>query len=452
MGFKEDFIWGAAAASYQIEGAWNKDGKGLSIWDHLTEKEGAIYQGHSGQVACDHYHLYRDDVKLMKEIGLQAYRFSISWPRVLPDGIERINDAGLDFYDRLVDELLDKGITPFATLYHWDLPYELYLKGGWLNRDISDWFAEYTKVVVDKISDRVENWFTLNEPQVFIGLGYRQGEHAPGLQVQDRDAVIAMHNVLMSHGKAVKAIREYSKQPAKVGMAPVASVHIPNDESPGSINAAKEKMFSSGMDLFSAWVTSWWLDPIYFGTYPKDGLEVAEQYLPSTWREDMKIISEPVDFLGNNHYNSIMVKAGKDGRPEIVPPEAGEALTGFNWRVMPEGLYWGPKFLYERYKSPIIITENGLSNKDWVSLDGKVHDPQRIDFTQRYLREYKKAAEEGVDLRGYFHWSILDNFEWAEGYKERFGLIHVDFQTQKRTIKDSAYWYKTVIESNGDNL
>lgn len=452
MGFKKEFIWGAAAASYQIEGAWDEDGKGLSTWDHLTEKEGAIYQGHTGKVACDHYHRYRDDIKLMKEMGLKSYRFSISWPRILPNGTGEVNQSGLDFYSDLVDELLANDIMPFPTLFHWDFPYELYLKGGWLNRESSDWFAKYTKVVVDKLSDRVNHWFTLNEPQVFIGLGHVTGEHAPGLKLQPRDIVRAIHNVLMAHGKAVKVIRENSKLEAKVGMAPVCNVFIPADDTDGSIDAAKRAMFSCGEEMFTGWTNTWWLDPVYFGTYPEDGLNIAGQYLPETWKKDMEIISQPVDFLGNNHYQGSYIKAGENGNPEHQRPEVGEPLTGFNWRVTPEGLYWGPKFLQERYKSPIIITENGLSNKDWVSLDGKVHDPQRIDFTHRYLLNYRKAAEDGIDLMGYFHWSVMDNFEWAFGYKERFGLIHIDFNTQKRTIKDSGYWYRTVIESNGENL
>jgi beta-glucosidase len=453
MSFKRDFIWGAAAASYQIEGAWNEDGKGMSTWDHLTEKPGAVYQGHTGKVACDHYHRYKEDIQLMKEMGLKSYRFSISWPRIFPDGTGEVNEAGLNFYSDLVDELIANGIMPFPTLFHWDFPYELHLKGGWLNRDSSDWFAEYTKVVVERLSDRVDHWFTLNEPQVFVGHGHATGEHAPGLKLQKRDIIRIIHNVLMAHGKSVKTIRKYSKMDSKVGMAPVCNVFIPTDETPQSIKVAEEAMFSNkNGEHFSGWSNTWWLDPVYFGKYPTDGLDQAEQYLPSTWKDDLEIISQPVDFLGNNHYSGSYIKANKDGKPEHQKPEVGEALTGFNWSITPEGLYWGPKFLTQRYKSPIIITENGLSNRDWVSLDGKVHDPQRIDFTHRYLREYKKAAADGVDIIGYFHWSVMDNFEWAFGYRERFGLIHIDFNTQKRTIKDSGFWYKTVIESNGDNI
>lgn len=453
MSFKKDFLWGAAAASYQIEGAWNTDGKGFSTWDHFAEKKDAVYQGHTGKTACDHYNRYKEDVQLMKEIGLQSYRFSLSWPRIIPEGSGKINEKGLDFYSRLVDELLSKDITPFPTLFHWDYPYELYIRGGWLNPDSSDWFAEYTAAVVEKLSDRVDRWFTMNEPEVFIDLGHVKGVHAPGVKLQLRDTIGMIHNVLLSHGKSVKVIREISKQPSQVGMAPVCNVVIPHSDDEKSIKAAETLMFSANTEEdFNAWSNSWWLDPVFFGHYPAESLKHLGKYLPQDYEKDMEIISEPLDFLGNNHYQGHYVSTDEQGDTIHHEPAPGEALTGFNWRVTPEGLYWGPKFLYERYRKPIIITENGLSSKDWVALDGKVHDPQRIDFTHRYLREYKRAAEDGVDLAGYFHWSIMDNFEWAYGYRERFGLIHVDFLTQKRTIKDSGYWYRDVISSNGSNL
>jgi len=453
MGFKKDFLWGASAASYQIEGAWKEDGKGLSVWDHFAEKKGAVYQGHSGKVACDHYHRFKEDVAIMKELGLQSYRFSISWPRVLPEGKGKINEKGLDFYSRLVDELLAAEIIPFPTLFHWDYPYELYCRGGWLNPDSSEWFAEYTEAVVDKIGDRVDRWFTLNEPQVFIELGHMTGEHAPGVRLQPRDRVRMIHNVLLSHGKAVKVLREKGGAGTRIGMAPVCGVFLPSDEREKTIEAARERMFRSDTeDTFDGWTNSWWMDPVFRGRYPEESLKHMGKYLPEGWERDMDIISQPVDFLGNNNYHGTPVKIGDKGKAVPETPAEGEPLTGFNWRVVPEAIYWGSKFLYERYKKPIIITENGLSSKDWVSLDGKVHDPQRIDFAHRYLREYKRAADEGIDLEGYFHWSIMDNFEWAAGYRERFGMVHVDFATQKRTIKDSGYWYRDVIKSHGENL
>jgi beta-glucosidase len=299
----------------------------------------------------------------------------------------------------------------------------------------------------------VGNWFTINEPQVIVGLGHCTGIHAPGLQLQKRELVHVTHNILRSHGAAVETIRARSILPSKAGIAPVCPVAIPVDNGQQNIEAAGAAMFNvTDKDLFTGWSNSWWLDPIFKGEYPEDGLKLAARYLPANFQDHMKSISVPTDFLGNNHYEGIYVSANKDGTTRIHPPKEGEPLTGFNWRVTPEGLYWGPRFLYERYNKPIIITENGLSNKDWVALDGKVHDPQRIDFTQRYLREFQRAAADGVDAAGYFHWSIMDNFEWAFGYKERFGLIHVDFETQKRTLKDSAYWYSDIIKSNGKNL
>ncbi len=453
MSFKKDFIWGAAAASYQIEGAWNKDGKGLSVWDHFCDKKDAVYQKNNGKIACDHYNRYKEDVQIMKDIGLQAYRFSISWPRILPEGRGKVNDKGLDFYSRLVDELLASNIKPYATLFHWDFPYELYLRGGWLNPDSSDWFADYTQIVVDKLSDRIGDWFTLNEPQVFIDHGHRIGVHAPGVKLQDRDMIRMMHNVLLSHGKSVKIIRDNSVLKARIGMAPSCTVSIPADTEENTIKLARNNMFSNKKgEHFTAWSNSWWLDPVFFGKYPDDGLKTGEKYLPSTYKDDMSIISQPLDFLGNNFYQGSYIQPDENGNAEQSEPLIGEAVTGFNWPVTPKGMYWGAKFLYERYGVSIIITENGLSNKDWVSLDGKVHDPQRIDFTHRYLKEFKRAADDGIDLAGYFHWSIMDNFEWGAGYRERFGLVHVDFNTQKRTIKDSAFWYKDVIKNNGENL
>jgi beta-glucosidase len=453
MSFKDDFIWGAAAASYQIEGAWNADGKGLSVWDVFTEAPGKVYQGHTGKTACNHYEHYKNDISLMKEIGIQSYRFSISWPRVLPEGRGKVNEQGLDFYSRLVDELLAQDIVPFPTLFHWDFPYELYCKGGWQNRDSAQWFAEYTQVMVDKLSDRVNHWFTLNEPTVFVGLGHQEGRHAPGLKLQERDIIRIYHNVLLAHGWSVQVIRERSQLDAQVGMAPVCSVAMPASEKQADIDAAYRSMFEiPNRHAYSGWQNSWLLDPVFFGKYPEDGLRLAESFLPKGYEKDLPIINQPIDFLGTNHYSGYFVKADSAGNPQHISSPVGEPLTNLKWRVTPEGLYWGPRFLYERYKKPIYITENGLSNQDWVSLDGKVHDPQRIDFTQRYLRELRRAAADGADIRGYFHWSIMDNFEWAEGYKERFGLIYVDYETQERILKDSAHWYKSVIETKGENL
>ncbi len=451
MSFLDSFVWGAAAASYQIEGAAYEDGKGLSVWDMFSRKKNAIKNGDTGEVACDHYHRYKEDVKIMKDIGLQAYRLSISWPRVLPDGTGEINEKGLEFYDKLIDELLANDIEPYVTLFHWDFPYELYKKGGWLNSDSSDWFAEYTKIIVNRLSDRVKNWFTINEPQVFINMGHRDGVHAPGVKLSMEDLLQISHNVLLAHGKAVKVIRENSVQDCRIGMAPAAFPIIPNEETQENIELARKSNFAVN-EQSELWAVSWWMDPVIKGQYPEDGLERYKEYMPEIKDGDMEIISQPVDFFGVNIYQGAKVGLDNDGKPHIVEKKDGYPRTAFDWPVTEEVLYWGPKFYYERYGKPIIITENGMSNIDWVSLDGKVHDPQRIDFVNRYLNEFKKAGEDGVDIGGYFIWSIMDNFEWANGYHERFGLVHVDFETGERIIKDSGYWYKKVIESNGEIL
>lgn len=453
MGFKTDFAWGAATASYQIEGAAYADGKGLSVWDICSHKPGFVKDGHNGDIACDHYNKFKEDVKLMKEIGLKAYRFSISWPRVMPDGIGKINEVGLDFYDKLVDELLNNGIEPYVTLFHWDYPNELFKKGGFLNRESSDWFAEYTKVVIERLSDRVKNWMTFNEPQCFVNLGYGNGIHAPGLVMDQSYLFELVHNILLAHGKAVKVIRKYSKQPANIGMAPVFHYSMPVTNSEEDIKAFHKQLFSCSME-HGAWSSAWWLDPVFHGSYPEDGLRLFEQYLPNIQDDDMKIINQPIDFFGFNYYQSgIKIGVGSEG--EILTSqekEVGNPHNALHWKITPDGIYYVAKALYNEYKLPLLITENGITNLDWVSIDGKVHDPQRIDYMHRHLLSLGKAIDEGVDVLGYMYWSLMDNFEWAEGYNERFGLIHVDYQTQERTLKDSAYWYQKIISSNGTCL
>jgi len=450
MTFPKHFTWGAAAASYQIEGAAREDGKGLSVWDMMCRKDGAIWNGQSGDVACDHYHRYKADVAHMRDIGLKAYRLSVSWPRILPRGTGKPSARGLAFYDRLIDELLKANITPYVTLFHWDYPYDLYCRGGWLHPDSSDWFADYATLVARKLSDRVTHWMTLNEPQCFIGLGHRDGVHAPGDKLGLREVLRAAHNALLAHGKAVRVLRAAAKSKAVIGYAPVGVVKIPATESVADVRAARQAMFS--LTTPTLWNNTWWMDPVFRGSYPADGLKTFRHVLPVIGANDMKIISTPVDFFGTNIYSGEFIRAGRDGKPEPVPLPTGIGLTAFHWPVTPSSLYWGPRFFHERYGRPVYITENGLANTDWVALDGRVHDPARIDFTTRYLRELGRAIADGVDVRGYFHWSIMDNFEWGEGFKQRFGMIHVDYLTQKRTLKDSAYWYKNVIATNGAAL
>jgi beta-glucosidase len=442
--FPAGFIWGTATASYQIEGGWNEDGKGLSVWDMFCRKPKAVWSGHSGETACDHYHLWKDDVVLMKQMGVQAYRFSISWPRILPQGTGTINLNGLDFYDRLVDELLNNGIQPFITLFHWDYPYDLYCRGGWQNPYSPDWFADYVSVVIEQFSDRVEHWMTLNEPQVFVGNGHYSGQHAPGLKLQRKELLQIIHHVLLAHGKAVQAIRAHAHRPLKVGFAPTGGVVFPTSNDPGQIEAAREQMFSVGEVPY--WSTAWYSDPIFLKRYPADGVKLFEQDMPKIGPQDMDIIGQPMDFYGVNIYGGQPVQEPDQPASSFPPP--GFPISTFHWPVLPESLYWGPKFLWERYHCPVYITENGIASMDWVTLDGKVYDLQRVDFMTRYLAELQRACSEGVDVSGYFHWSLLDNFEWAEGYRQRFGLVHVDFQNFKRTWKESAKYYQKVIAQN----
>ncbi len=449
MSFREDFLWGAATSAYQIEGGTSGYGKGMHVWDVFTKEPGKVFGGHTGDVACDHYHRFKEDVKLMKELGIRAYRFSVDWSRVLPEGIGRVNEEGIRFYSDLIDELLAQGIEPFITLYHWELPYELYKKGGWLNRDIAEWFGEYAGLIAERFSDRVKNFFTINEPQCFIGLGYVQGIHAPGLKVPLRDSFEMAHNVLRAHGRAVQMLRAHAKQPLQIGIAPTSGVIYPASEKPEDIQAAREAYFSLPDVLDNwTWNVTWWSDPVFFGKYPEEGLLKYEKYLPHFSEEDMRLISEPIDIYGQNIYNGRAFVMGSDGKPREKGRAAGYAKTGTNWPVTPEALYWGPKFLYERYQKPIFITENGMACHDTVSLDGQVHDPNRIDFLARYLQQLKRASAE-VDIRGYFQWSLMDNFEWADGYSERFGIVYVDYDTQERIKKDSYYWYQKLIRDNG---
>jgi beta-glucosidase len=444
--FSKEFLWGAATAAYQIEGAWNEDGKVPSIWDDFCDVPGKIADGSSGRVACDHYHRYEEDVALMKEIELQAYRLSISWPRIIsgPDGA--VNEKGLEFYDRLIDKLLENNIRPFVTLFHWDLPSWAYARGGWMSPEIPSWFEHYTREVVLRLSDRVQDWFTLNEPQCFIGLGLKRGLQAPGLKLPPGSFIPAAHYALLAHGRAVAAIREHAIRPPRIGAAPTGYGYYPVEPTPENIEAARAVTFA--VPEASLWNFTWFTDPIFTGHYPEDGLAYFGQYLPPRAENDLATINQPLDFCGINLYSGKQV----DAEGKIVARDHGFPVTAFKWPVTPEVLYWTPRFFHERYHLPIYITENGLSSMDWVDMDGRVRDFGRIDFLRRYLTEFRRAASEGVPVAGYFLWSLMDNFEWAHGYEERFGLIHVDYASQKRTLKESAYWYREVIRSHGASL
>ncbi|RPJ09541.1 MAG: beta-glucosidase [Spirochaetaceae bacterium] len=448
--FPKNFVWGAATASYQIEGAMDEDGKGLSIWDLFCKTPVAIFENQRGDVACDHYHLFREDVKIMKELGLNAYRFSISWPRIFPDGTGKPNQAGINFYDKLVDELLAAGINPWVTLYHWDLPAALYKQGGWQNPEISGWFSDYAAFVVDKLSDRVTNWMTLNEPQCFIGLGMQEGRHAPGLKLDLPELLLASHHALLAHGKAVQVIRGRAKKKPFIGWAPVGMTRIPFSENPADVEAARKDMFS--ISTASLMNNTWYGDPVMLGKYPDDGVKLFGKAVPKHTPEEMRIISEPIDFYGANTYYGEYYRAGIDGKPEKVPFSPNTGHNTYGWSVTFDVLRWTARFLYERYQKPIVLTENGIGNMDWIHRDGKVHDPQRIDYVARHLAGLKNAIDDGIPVLGYFHWSLMDNFEWNEGFKQRFGLVYVDFETQKRLLKDSAFWFKDVIRGNGKDI
>ncbi|MDR1009682.1 MAG: beta-glucosidase [Opitutaceae bacterium] len=454
MPFPKNFTWGVAAAAYQIEGAAASDGRGPSVWDDFSYQPGNVFEDHNGDVACDHYHRYREDVALMRELGAGAYRLSLSWSRILPDGVGKPNARGLAFYDRLIDALLAAKITPWVTLFHWDFPSALQQRGGFLNRDAADWFGGYAALVASRLGDRVKHWMTVNEPPCVIGNGYQQGEFAPGLKLPHAGCLLAAHNLLRAHGRGVQALRAGCKGRVQISIAQTSRERIPADrDNPRDIEAARADYFSATRrDL---WNLSWWADPVVFGRYPDDGIEAFAAEMPRIGSGDMRLISQKIDYLAYNCYSGWPVRADAKGRAEKIPGGfgPGNPRGTLPWlQVAPQAPYWAARFQTERYKLPFVFSENGWCGTDFVHLDGAVHDPQRIDFMTRYLREIRRACDEGVPVAGYFYWSILDNFEWTQGYKDRFGLVHVDYTTQKRTPKDSYYWYRDTIRANGANV
>lgn len=453
MPFPKNFVWGAAAAAYQVEGAWDTDGRGPSVWDTYSQKPGIIFENHNGNTACDHYHRYPEDIGIMRDLGLHAYRLSLSWSRLIPDGTGQPNARGLEFYDRLIDGLLAAEITPWVTLYHWDLPQALQDRGGFPNRDFVDWFADYAALVASRLGDRVKHWMTFNEPPCVMGLGYHEGLFAPGLKLPFADCLRGAHHLLLAHGRAVQALRAGCTGPVRISIAQTSREPIPATDSPGDLAAARTAYFECKNK--NLWNLSWWADPVVLGHYPADGLREFAADLPDIRTGDLALISQPIDFLAYNCYSGFPVRAGADGRPERVPGGwgPGDPRGTLPWLHMaPASAYWAARFQHERYHLPLAFTENGFCNTDFVHLDGQVHDSQRIDFVARYLNEIRRATHEGIPVEGYFYWSILDNFEWKEGYKDRFGLVHVDYRTQQRTPKDSFHWYRDVIRANGENL
>ncbi len=431
--FPSNFIWGAATASYQIEGAWDADGKGESIWDRFTHTPGKIEDASSGDVACDHYHRYPEDIALMRRLGLKAYRFSTSWPRVLPNGFGKINPAGLDFYDRLVDSLLGANIQPFLTLYHWDLPQALQDAGGWRNRDLCYHFADYAALLVKRLGDRVRYWTTFNEPAVVMYVGYGVGAHAPG--VDDPAAMFQVgHHLLLAHGLAVQAMRAI--QPTlQAGIVLNQWIVDPPSDDPADVAAAEQTWQQH--DTF-------FLDGLFKARYPLHLYADGGQALSNVRPGDLALIAQKLDFFGLNNYSRRVV--GAQGHVHPVP---GSEYTEMGWEVCAPALRRLLNKLNHNYTlPPIYITENGAAFKDVVSPDGKVHDERRLDYLRQHILQVRLAMQDGVDVRGYFVWSLLDNFEWAYGYTKRFGIIRVDYETQQRIVKDSGEWYSQVIANN----
>jgi beta-glucosidase len=450
--FSKDFVWGVASSAYQIEGRDINDGAGECIWD-VFARNGGTFEGQNGDIACDHIHRYKEDFAMMRLLGIKAYRFSISWSRIMPEGVGRVNDAAIKLYRDMIMCMKENGIEPYITMYHWELPQALQDRGGWQNRDIAEWFGEYAKVVAENFTDIAKYVITLNEPQCFVGIGHLSGFHAPGLKLSPDKVFMVAHNALRAHGTAVKNLRKYAKQPIKIGYAPTCGVAYPYSEGKEDIEAARSVYFGFDQPIDNwTWNVSWFMDPVVFGNYPKEGLEKFKEFIPEFSKEDMELINQPLDFIGQNIYNGYVIKMGKDNKPEYVDRPYGYPKTATNWPVTPECLYWGARFIYERYKLPLFITENGMGCHDQISADGRVHDSNRVDFLDKYISQLQRACDEGIDVRGYFLWTFLDNFEWDKGYNERFGTVYVDFATQKRIAKDSAYWYQKVIETNGEIL
>jgi beta-glucosidase len=441
--FPADFFWGAATSAYQVEGSPLADGAGPSIWHRFSHTPGRTYNGDTGDTACDHYRRFEADIALMQTLGLNAYRFSIAWGRVLPEGRGRINAKGLSFYEQLVDALLQRGIEPFVTLYHWDLPLRLDELSGWLNRDIAYWFADYAQLMYRALGDRVRFWTTLNEPWVTVDAGYLSGFHAPG-HASLAEAPLATHNLLRAHAVAVQAYR--AEGGGQIGLVVNLEPKYPASNRPEDREATKRA---------HAYMNRQYLDPVFCGAYPRRLREIFGAHWPEFPDEDLRLIREPIDFLGVNYYTRSVVHHD----PAVMPTGAGSVrqsgsrYTEMGWEVYPPGLFDTLRWLRDRYgKIPLYVTENGAAFADPPLRGERVHDPQRIDYLRRHLRAVREARCQEVDVRGYFAWSLLDNFEWSYGYSKRFGLIHVDFATQRRTLKDSSFFYRDVIQSGGAAL
>jgi beta-glucosidase len=435
--FPEGFVWGAATAAFQVEGGVAE--RGECIWDQFCRWPGKVFRGDTGDVADDHYHRYCEDVALMAGLGLKGYRFSISWPRVFPQGAGEVNDKGLDFYDRLVDELLKAGIEPYVTLYHWDLPSALQRRGGWAARESAYRFAQYAEVVAKRLGDRVRKWITHNEPWVVAFAGNLNGVHAPGWEDMGLALQVA-HHVLLSHGLATDALRGQGDNSTQVGITLNLAPAYPASDSPADAAAAARH---------DGYLNRWFLDPVFRGQYPEDMWNLYTYMIPRVAPGDMEIIARAVDFLGVNYYSRAVVKHAQGGFLDYATLHPAGEYTAMDWEVYPQGITDLLVRLAKDYGSPVMyITENGCAYEDVLTADGQVHDAKRVDYLRAHFSAAHKALEQGVRLRGYFAWSLMDNFEWAYGYNRRFGITYVDYETQRRILKDSARYYASVIAAN----
>jgi beta-glucosidase len=440
--FPDGFLWGAGTASYQVEGAVHEAGRGPSIWDTFSHTPGNTYNGDTGDVADDFFHRYKEDIQIMRDVGLKNFRFSVAWPRIFPDGTGAPNPQGLDFYNRLVDALLEAGIQPFCTLYHWDLPQALQDKGGWENRDTAKAFADYAGFTAGKLSDKVKHFITVNEMRTFVEKGYATGSHAPGLKLDAKRVAQLNHFVVLGHGLSVRAIRAQVTPDTKVGIADNIIATTPAVATREHIEAAHKAMREEN---------AMFLTVVLEGRYTDQYLKRLGANAPAFTAEEMAIVSSPLDFTGINIYQPTYVRAddSESGYAVIPPPSSYPHMLSPWLNIGPEAIYWGPKLVSELWNvKEMYVIENGASSADHLTSDGAVYDTDRIMFLRSYLSELQRAVSEGVPIRGYFLWSILDNFEWAEGYEKRFGIIYVDFATQKRTPKLSAKFYRQVIHEN----
>jgi beta-glucosidase len=439
--FPKNFIWGAATAATQIEGAAFEDGKGESIWDRFSRVPGKTHNGDTPDITCDHYHRYKSDFALMRKLGIKNYRFSIAWTRIFPQGRGAINPKGVDFYHRLLDAMQAEGLTPWITMFHWDLPQALEDEGGWRVRGVTQAFATYAETIVREYGDRVKNWITLNEIYCFTTLGYKGRDKAPGAHESDAVVNQTYHHALLCHGHGVRAVREHGGRGARVGLTDNSNIMLPLSETKEDIAAARSAFIRANARI---------LEPVYTGKYSDEFLKSQGKASPKWEKGDFKLIAEPTDFLGMNIYTGSFVRPGKKGKWEIVPVTPNFPRADSPWlNLIPEAAYWGTRWVHEIYGvKAIYITESGAGYDDAAPVNGEVLDLHRRNYIRACLKELHRAIKEGVPVKGYFVWSFMDNFEWQDGCSRRFGIVYNDFKTQKRTPKLSALWYKRVMEEN----